>query len=183
MDVSDQAALFAAAASVIALWFAFRSTQIARKAYELALVQDERRQPDLEVRLLESFTTRSDDGTIGVYVFDIAIANRSEADNGIRELLLELVLDRGTDIHSNLATKHDPALAAMDITSSTEVLRVPSVLPAYTVTSGRALFSVPRELVRGVMIESYTLRVVDTRGRPYEREVIFINEPTDERVA
>ena len=69
-------AVAAAVAAWLAVWFGFRSAQQARKSYRLALEQDRRRQPAIELCLADSHFRTDPDAGCRIYNFEGAALGR-----------------------------------------------------------------------------------------------------------
>lgn len=174
MSPSDWVAVTAAVAAWLATWFAFRSAQASHKSYRLALEQDQRRRPAIELYLADSHFRTVPDGGCRIYVFDLVITNRSDAENAIQDLRLAVDYRRGHGPNSNFFVSHNPNVAADLPDAASPPLRLPSQLAPHGILAGRALFRVPEELIKAAEVDSYTLTIVDTYGIEVSREIVFL---------
>lgn len=176
----DWVAIAAATAAWLAAWQAFRSSRIARHSYRLALRQEQRLEPSLEVYIVDAHIVRLTRAGKRIYVFRITIANKSFAANALKELQL-IIHYSGDQMHlSSIAIPHQPEWASSVHQILSDVLEIPSSVAAHTVIGGVALFQLYDEVLETSKIESYTVKLVDTYGNQTEREAILLQERRDE---
>ena len=122
MDLPVWSAVASAIAAWVAAWYAFGSARIARKSYELALQQEQRRRPALELYLLNAHIRRFMTQQCRIYIFDLEITNKSESDNSVRDIRLHIEHRRGQGPSSNLTISHDPSASAGNLLGDTVIL-------------------------------------------------------------
>ena len=176
MEQSSWAAMVAAVAAWVAAAQAFRSARTAGRAYKLALEQERRLQPSLELYLVDAYIQRLTSPERRLCVFQITVTNKSFAGNSLKDMQLIVHCSHGQEVRSGIAIPHSQALAMYLSGGATDVLRIPSPIAAHAAVGGLALFEAPEDLFRDVRIESYTLRLVDTFGHETEREAILLQE-------
>lgn len=177
---SDWVAIAAAAAAWMAAWQAFRSSKVARNSYQLALKQEQRLEPSLEVYLVDAYIRRLTHPCRRLYVFQITISNKSFAGNAIKDLQLIVHYSRSHGPPSAIAIPHNLDLAVHLHQAASNTFKIPASIAAHTVIGGLALFETHDEGLGDLTIDSYALKLVDTYGNESEREAILLQERNDE---
>lgn len=180
LQFGDWIAIAAAFAAWMAAWQAFRSSRVARSAYQLALKQEQRLQPSLEVYIVDAYIRRRTKPSRRLYVFQITISNKSSAGNSLKDLQLVVHCSRDNGPPSDIFISHKLELSEQLHLSASDLLKVPSPIDAHTVIGGLALFEVHEGVLGGSKIEAYTLKLVDTYGNETDRETILLQERNDE---
>jgi hypothetical protein len=180
LQSGDWIAIISAVAAWLAAWQAFRSSRIARYSYKLALKQEQRLEPSLEVYLVDAYIRRLTPPSRRLFVFQITISNTSFAGNGLKELHLAINCSRRQGPSSVIVVPHKIELGAHLNQSASDILEIPSSIAAHTVIGGLALFEVHDEPLGGLRVESYTLKLLDTYGNETEKEAILLQERRDE---
>jgi hypothetical protein len=160
--------------SVAALLCAIRSAKIASKAYNLSLEQDRRHLPTLEIHLSDCYIKRDEHANARLFVFNLAITNKSASDNSVKEISLFIEYQRKEGPLSNISIPHN--LGIENIGENLEPFTVPFRIDRFSIVSGLAVFKVPNELIHGSIVETYMVRVVDHKGHVSELETILLRE-------
>jgi len=169
---SAAAAIVSAVAAWIAAWHA-------RRTYKLALQQESRLQPSLELYLVNGYIRRLGSPLLRLFVFRLVVTNKSDAGNSLRDLRLVIHYSREEGPPGNVTISHSPELAVSLPEGQRNPLPVPCGIAARAVVGGVAIFGVPEELLRDFRIESYMLTAVDSFGHQTEREAILLQEVRD----
>lgn len=180
LQFGDWVTIAAAFAAWVAAWQAFRSSRVARSAYQLALKQEQRLQPSLEVYIVDAYIRRRANPSRRLYVFRITISNKSFAGNGLKDLQLVVHCSRDHGPSSDIAIPQKLELGEHLHISAADLVKVPAPIEAHTVMGGLALFEVHDEVLGGANVESYTLKLVDTYGNETDKETILLQERNDE---
>lgn len=170
-----------AVAALIALLLSLISFRTAKKAYLLALKQDLRQQPSLELYIADSYICPSTPPIPRLFVFLIKITNTSDAGNSIREL--ELFIERGKEreITSTVAIPHDSSFFNHLKHKKQEPFKIPISISSRTVIQGLAIFPVVDDLTKNTLIEGYIVKATDSFGHKTEREAILLKEVNNEK--
>ena len=161
LDVSEAIAAVAAAAACFAAWQAFRSAQASRRMYALAVTEQGRTEPAIDLYLVDSQINHLRAENRRIYVFRLIATNRSVVANSIKYVSLSIEFGELGERLSNVTIPHDAAAAPAASVTEQEVLTVPvSIAPGETL-SGIALFPLNEDLLRGAAVESYAVSITD----------------------
>ncbi len=178
----DWVTVAAAAAAWVAAWQAIKSARTAKRAYSLALEQERRLLPSLEIYLVDTYIRRLETLNLRLYVFQLMITNKSYAGNSLRDIQLLIQHGQGSTPTSQVAIPHKSDLVTHLPGANQDALQIPSPIAAHAIVGGLALFDVPDDLLRESRIESYNIKVVDSYGHETQLEAILLQERGDERV-
>ena len=170
----DWVAIAAMCAAWVAAWQSIRSSRVARSAYQLALKQEQRLQPSLEMYIVDAYFHWRTNPSRRLYVFQVTISNKSFSGNGLKDLRLVVHCSRDHGPPSDITISHKFELGEQLHVSGADLLKVPSPIGAHTVMGGLTLFEVHDEVLAGAKVESYTLKLVDTYGNETDRETILL---------
>src|SRR6266511_1827888 len=165
-----------AVASAVAAWIA---AWHARRTYKLALQQETRRQPWLEIYLVNGYIRRLRTPLRRLFVFKLMITNKSDAANALKDLQLVVHYRGEQGSPGNVTISHSPRLGTRLPESQEDPLPIPCRIPAREVVGGVAIFGAAEELLQDFRIESYTLTAVDSVDNHTEREAILLQEVRD----
>lgn len=175
-DLSVWAAVASAFFAAIAVWYTYRSANIARKSLELTQEQERRRTPNLEPYLIDGHILRVRLQEMRVYVFSISITNKSDAENSVKELRFAISFNRGQGPDSTIIVTHDASLAKYSSLSSPEPLSIPLSIAAYQTIQGMALFRTDDTLLQGTGINAYSLQIIDSHNTQSILRPIILQE-------
>lgn len=170
----------AAIAACASALYAFKSTRVANRAYSLALRQERRLSPALELYVQSSQKLAVKSPDVRVYVFEIMVTNKSDSPNSLRELELKVTYRHGHGPASNVGIPHDSILSTPGDNPGTAPIQIPCAIGAHEVVSGLAQFQMPLELLKESQDETYTLRLLDIFNHAIEYESILIREKASE---
>ncbi len=175
----DWVSVLAAAAACFAAWQAARSAKTAKQAYSLAIEQDQRHRPSLELYLVEAYIRRIDKSEERLFVFHLMVTNKSASKNSIKDLKLIIDHKRKYGPLSNVSIPHDPELNSK-LNENKDPFKIPFLIEAYSATGGIAIFRVPDDLLSGSRVESYMIKIVDNKDFESAVEAILLQEKNDE---
>ena len=175
----DIVSIISALAACFALLYAARSTKIAKQAYKLALEQDQRNRPSIELYLVNSYIKRFKNTDERLFVFRLLITNKSASRNSIKNIQLFIGYQRREGPPSNVAIPHNPG-PIDDIPENENIFKEPFIIEPYSAIGGLAIFKVPNELIRGSSVETYMVKIVDNADNETELETILLTEKENE---
>ncbi|MEX2492267.1 MAG: hypothetical protein WD425_10950 [Nitrospirales bacterium] len=166
--------------ALIALLLSFLSFKIAKESYVLSVEKDRRTKPSLDLYIVDSYIRPADPPIPRIFIFQVRITNTSDSPNSLCEL--QLVIEHGKDreILSNVAIPHNADLLKHLKIFQNVPLSIPCSIAARSVLGGVAVFSIPEDLTKNSVIESYIVEVVDTFGLKAGTEAIFLKELSDD---
>ena len=178
----DWISIITALAACFAVWYAARSNRIAKQAYDLALEQDRRHRPSLDLYLVDSYTKRIEQSDERIFVFRLMITNKSASRNSIKDIQLLIEHQREVGPPSNVSIPHNPDLS--NKTNENEnPFKIPFIIDSYSVIGGSAIFNVPNEIIRGSSVETYMVKIVDNKDHATELEAILLQEIDNGKMA
>jgi len=180
--ISILIAFISALASCFAVWFAARSKKIAFKAYELAYEQDQRGRPSLELYIVDKYVKTFKGIDERLFVFRLRITNKSASRNSIKNIQLLIAHKKGNAPPSKVLIQHNSA-PFKEISENENLFKVPFVIDHYSAMGGVAVFKVPNELLRGSVVETYSIKIIDNSDIETEFESIFFVEKDYEEKA
>jgi len=178
----DLISVVSALAACFAALYAARSSKLAKQAYRLALKQDQRNRPSLELYLINSYIKRIENSDERLFVFRLLITNKSASRNSIKSIQLFIEHQRREGPTSNVAIPHNSDFINT-IYENEDPFEVPFIIDHYSTNGGLAIFKVPNEIVRGSTVETYLVRIIDNADNEYELEAILLTEQDNEKMA
>ena len=145
----------------------------------MGLRQETRRQPSLEIYLVNGCIRRLTDPLRRLFIFKLMITNKSDAANSLKDLQLVVHYKGKQGSPGNVTISHNPRLGTGLPEPQEDPLPIPCGIPAREVVGGVAIFGAPEELLQDFRIESYTLTALDSFGNHAEREAILLQEILD----
>jgi hypothetical protein len=178
----DWVSIIAVLVACFAVWYAARGVKISKQAYSLALEQDRRHRPSLDLYLVNSYIKRIEQADERIFVFHLMITNKSASRNSIKDIQLFIEHQRREGPLSNVSIPHNPDLSNT-IHENENPFKIPLIIDSYSVIRGLAIFNVPNEMIRGSSVETYIVRIVDNKGHMTELESILLQELDNGKVA
>jgi hypothetical protein len=178
----DLVSIISAVAACFAALYAARSSKLAKQAYSLALEQDQRNRPSLELYLVNSYIKRIENADERIFVFRLMITNKSASRNSIKGIQLLIEYQRREGPTSNVSIPHNADLIST-IHENEDPFKIPFNIDHYSAIGGLAIFKVPNEVVRGSSVETYLVRIIDNEDNETELEAILLKEIDNEKVA
>ena len=176
LEVSESIAVVAAAAACFAAWQAFRSAEVSRRMYALAVTEQRRTEPAIDLYLVDSQINHLHTENRRIYLFRLVVTNRSVVGNSIKRVSLSIEFGKLGERLSNITIPHETAAAQAAAVTEDEVLAMPvSIAPGETL-SGIALFPLNEDLLQGVDVESYTVSITDGHDGNVSCEAILLPE-------
>ncbi|MDR4494759.1 MAG: hypothetical protein R3B74_10090 [Nitrospirales bacterium] len=168
--------------ALIALLLSFLSSRIAKKSYALSLEQERRTQPSLELYIVDSYIRPASPPIPRIFFFQVRLTNTSDASNSVREVRLVIEYGKERGVSSTVAIPHKIDHMEYLKPNRHEPLNPPFSIAARSVLGGVAVFSLPDDLTKKSVVESYTVEVVDAFGLKAGAEAILLKELVDESV-
>jgi hypothetical protein len=177
---ADPATLIAVASAIIALAtaaYTASTARVARKAYNLALIQDTRQAPRLVVYLADAYTCTSD--SVIMAGVSVTVFNRSDSDNSISraELLIKYHAirdDRPTT--ARVASSDSPAFLPLQLSA---LIVVPKTVMAHQTVAGWLVFKFPDWISDGRIIDGYSLEIEDSHEGMAEVSQVHLRQVFD----
>lgn len=181
LQIMEWVSIISAVAACFAVWYAARSNRIAKQAYGLALEQDRRYHPSLELYLVDSYIERMGETDERLFVFRLMISNKSASRNSIKDIHLWIEYQRGEGPPSNVSIPHNSSLINR-LKEKENPLKLPLIIDSYSVVGGSAVFNLPNEMFRGSSVETYKVTIIDNSGQATELETILLQEKDNDKM-
>jgi hypothetical protein len=171
----------AAVASAAAAWFGLLLSAISlstsRKAVRITERQEERRRPLLVADLLQGHYQTTPDGDARVYMFQIAVSNRSDSNNAIARVELRITHNLRGSVDATLKLPADAPHRRDAAALAGDSLAIPSAIGAHQTISGWCSFRAERSILeRPDRIRRYEIAIVDSDGNETMVEPIIVRE-------
>lgn len=183
--MSNDLALWIAIASLLISFalalFVFWSNMIAKRSLRLSEEQAKVRLPQLVPYLMDGRIRRLDERKTKLYAFSLSLSNRSNSDNSLSALELQIIFTRTGNVSSNIFFPHTPTLAQDFGLEGTKSIIIPTHIKAHGTIAGWAFFEIDDSILRDVNIDRYEIRFVDAHGKESNIEPIILREIMDEK--
>ena len=176
MDGPEWIAFGSMLAAGIAAVAICRNTRLMRQMYTLAVAEQQRTQPAIQIYLADSRFLHQPIAQRRIYMFRLVITNQSLVANSIKQLSLAVEYDERGEPLSNVAIPHDSSAASAAKIVSAEVFRVPSPIAAGESVAGTALFPIANALLGDSVVNSHTVLVLDAHDRETRCQAIVLRE-------
>lgn len=173
-------ALSSAAVSLIALFFAYRSTRIAKRSLQLSEEQAQARKPKLVPYLIDGFVRAAVEGGGRTYAFSVLLSNRADTDNALAAIELTITYSRRDSTHGSLLLRHNGELLEDLGLDSASPFNLPARLSAHDTIAGWAMFELDDSLSGEVDVEGYEIRFLDSHDIECSLEPVILREIVDE---
>ena len=144
--------------------------------YSLAIEAERRKEPAVEVYLVDSGILNPPGEERRIYVFQLLITNKSLSANSIKQIELALEYGPQGQPPSNVMIPHDSSAAMAANMEATEVICVPCSIAAAATIAGAALFPIATDLIGDGVVESHVVTVTDAHDRGVECHAILLRE-------
>lgn len=162
-------ALLTALVALVNVW-------LARRQLSLATAEGRRKDPAINVCLAKARIKHLPSEHRRLYVFSLVVTNKSIVANSIKEIVLVIESGQQGQATSTINVPHTPSTASVSSVSDSECFKTPFSIGAGETVSGIALFSVRDNLVQGMAIESYRVRLTDGHDRQALCKAILLRE-------
>ena len=162
--------------AIIALLISAGNFLIARRALKLSQTEASARNPNLVPYLIDGFVFNFDKKNTNLYAFSVSVSNRSDNDNAISALELQIVYVQDNHNIGNLLFRHDKALGIALELPGEPPFSIPKEVGAHQTIAGWALFEVDKTLIVGKYIEGYKIRILDSHGLEAHLDSIILQE-------
>lgn len=159
--------MLSALAAVLSAVWAWSSARSAAQSHRLALEQESKRKPSIDVYLIDGEQLGADASAASTYRFRLRVTNLSEAPNAIVQLILEIEYARGNSRGLQLLLPHQPVDDEVSF-------RLPKLLQPKEAVEGWATFTLPNELRQGARTETYQVTLVDAAANRFSVRPIII---------
>jgi len=170
-------------ATAIAAWLALIlsifSIVISWKTQRLAQRQEERRKPILVPYFFDGYVRFNTDPFSRIYAFLVSVSNPSDSDNAVAEVDLQLTYTTQTGIQMKVKMRADPALES-SFGDGSRSLQIPARVDAHQTVSGWTYFRVEEALLKGAVIDGYSVVLNDSHGNLVALEPIMVREYGDD---
>lgn len=162
--------------AIIALGISLGNLLINRRAQKLRENEVSMRKPNLVPYLIDGFVLNSNRKNIKIYAFSMSVSNRSDKDNSISALELQIVYVQDNHNIGNLLFHHDEALDIALELPGNPPFSIPKEVGAHQTIAGWALFEVDKTLLSGKYIDGYKVRIFDSHGLEVHLDSIILQE-------
>lgn len=178
------ALFWVAVASAVAAWvaalFAYLSARTSKRSFQLAELQETKRQPKLVPYLSGAYYKPAPLDKNTIYAFSLSISNPSDIDNAIAFLELQVTYTIPEDTIMSLKVPHDPRLSTNFSDNEHVHFTIPERIGAHQTIAGWVFFKIDNTLITNFDINSYKLVVTDSHGIVSHLEPIIVSEFIDE---
>ncbi len=158
--------VFAWAGALVAL----SSARSAKKQYQLMKLQDERRNPNLNIKIEQALNVYNSDTNALDYIFDIMVKNNTDIDNSVTRIQL---LIRYEFNGSNLFHVADYS-GTFKVNDKKVTSNLPISIGANQSEKISCHFAFPEDWILDRSVIDYTIRVYDTHDNTYLDTNIFV---------
>lgn len=166
--------------SLIAAWvaamIAFRSSNITKRSLKMVEEQAKGRSPLLVPYLIKSSFFMTEDESRRIYAFSVSLTNRSDLDNSVVDVQLQLNYHRPGQPGASIVLPHDMKLRTFLGKEVSDVLSNPLKTPAHDTIAGLVLFECNTKVLEDVIIDSYDIIFVDSNGLRSKLQPILLTE-------
>lgn len=174
MSAKDWTDIVVAVAAIAALIVSARSFSVSARALRLSELQEQRKQPRLVPRLLDSYYKSLCEG-VRVYSFSLSVANPTDSDNAIAQI--EMHLRYRIDDSVSITVKLTPSFGIDTSAEDTyRRLTMPSRVAAHDTVSGWCDFVIMPDITNGHIIDVYQIVLTDSHQVETGVDAFIVNE-------
>jgi len=162
--------------AIIALLISVGDFLIARRALKLNEIEANTRNPNLVPYLIDGIVFNFNKKNTKLYAFSVSVSNRSDNDNAISAVELQIIYVQDNHDIGNLLFRHDKALDISLELPGDPPFSIPKEVGAHQTIAGWALFEIDKTLLAGKYIEGYKLRILDSHGLEAHLDSIILRE-------
>lgn len=179
-DLSLWAAIASGVAALISAWFAYVSIRVQRRSLRLSEQEEERHRPHLVPYLIDGYVKYVAHEHLRVYAFSLSISNRSDADDSLAQLELQLTYKAPSGTNIAVKVRHDTNLKNVFAGGNMTTLPIPLRIDAHQTIAGRVYFGIKEELLSGSAVDKFTIILTDSHDIFSTVEPIIVRELIDE---
>jgi hypothetical protein len=153
--------------------YARSSVKVAKRSYELAAVQDARRDPKLSLYLADSYALISKENV--AIAISVTVSNPSDIDNSVKRAELCVAYHR-QDEKSIVMKIPSTSTAPHSLADVSGVLDPPVSLLSHQSVAGLLIFEPPAMILRGSVIDEYSLHITDSHEMTVSLANITVRE-------
>jgi hypothetical protein len=173
VSAKDWTDIVVAVTAVAALIVALRSFGVASRALRLSEKQEQRKQPRLVPRLLDShFENLTEGGR--VYSFSLSVGNPTDSDNAIAQIEMHLRYLIDGDV--SMTVKLPPSVGICARANDHPRLITPSRIAAHDTVSGWCDFVVKPGILSGRTIDGYQIVLTDSHQAERSVDALVVSE-------
>jgi hypothetical protein len=166
-NYEDPTLLIALASVLIAGWsllYSRRGVKTAQHAYELALEQDQRRKPRLDLYLADAWTWLSN-GVTRQFALLVTVSNPTETNSSLTRAESCITLRAALSDHPSYIVRLPIDENTMPVQGKQGVVLAPGiVIPAHASVAGWLTFSLPSALREGRTVDAISVSLEDSHG-------------------
>ncbi|MCK5613670.1 hypothetical protein KAR91_68025 [Candidatus Pacearchaeota archaeon] len=170
--------------SLLAAWvaaiMAFRSNNIAKKSLRIVEEQAKGRSPLLVPYLMKSLFITTRDESNRIYAFLVSLTNRSDLDNSVVNIQLQLNYRRPGQPEASIVLPHNLELRTYLNEENQNILLEPLKTPAHDTVSGLILFECNTGILDDIIVDTYDIIFTDSNGLQCKLQPIFMTEIVSE---
>jgi hypothetical protein len=173
MSAKDWTDIVVAVMAVAAFIVAVGSFRVSSRALRLSEQQEQRKQPRLVPRLLDShFESLTEGGR--VYSFSLSVGNPTDSDNAIAQIEMHLRYLIDGDV--SMTVKLPPSVAICVSASDHPRLITPSRIAAHDTASGWCDFVLKPSFLSGRTIDGYQIVLTDSHQAETSVDALVVSE-------
>jgi hypothetical protein len=174
MSAKDWTNIVVAVMAVAAFIVSIGSFMVSSRALRLSEQQEQRKQPRLVPRLLDSHFENLPEGG-RVYSFSLSVGNPTDSDNAIAQI--EMHLRYLIEDAASMTVKLPPSVGICDPTKvSRRRLTTPSPVAAHDTVSGWCDFVVKPGILSGRPIDGYQIVLTDSHQSETSVDALVVSE-------
>jgi hypothetical protein len=179
-DLSLYAAIASGVAALVSAWFAYLSIRVSKRSLRLSEQQEERRHPHLVPYLIDGYVKFVAHENLRVYGFSLSISNRSDVDDSVAQIELQLTYKAPSGISIAVKAGHDTNLNNVFAGGDMATLPIPLRIDAHQTIAGWVCFGIKEQLFSGSAVDKFTIIVTDSHNIVSTVEPIIVRELVDE---
>jgi len=179
-DLSLYAAIASGVAALVSGWFAYLSLRVSNRSLRLSQQQEERHRPHLVPYLIDGYAKFVARDNLRVYGFSLSVSNRSDVDDSVAQIELQLTYKAPSGISIAVKARHDAKLNNVFAGGNTATLPVPLRIDAHQTIAGWVYFGIKEELFSGSAVDKFIIILTDSHDVVSTVEPIIVRELIDE---
>jgi hypothetical protein len=179
-DFSLWAAIASGVAALISAWFAYVNIRVQKRSLRLSEHEEERHRPHLVPYLIDGYVKFIAHEHLRVYGFSLSISNRSDTDDSVAQIELQLTYKALSGISIAVKTRHDNNLKKVFTGGNMTTLPIPLRIDAHQTIAGWVYFGVKEELFSGSAVDKFAIILTDSHDIVSTVEPIIVRELIDE---
>lgn len=171
-----------AVAGLLAALFAYRSYKLSKKALAIAESESDAKKANITVYLADSFRVYDTDRKKGKYIFSIAYFNKSDMDDSITEIHLEIFYVNSANKVSHLMSSHEPDSAEW-LSGNAAAASLPLNIKSRSSVTSWFVFGALSVVEKAQRIAKYRVVARNGQGKEVSVESYILREVEYEKLA